>query len=196
MKPENNGNPASPHQIKIAQPLFGHDVLDDIKTILESGYLRQGPRVKEFEESFREKTGAAYAYAVNNGTAALHAAYLSTVEPGDEVIVPSFTFLATASMVYHSGAKPVFADIDPDTYLIDPEDVKEKITPRTRAIAPVHLFGNAADIDGLRGPHAGGRVDGEKDTQPADASRPDRSGPREHSGWRREDCGSLQQELV
>ncbi len=150
MKPDNNGNPASPHKIKMAQPLFGTDVLDDIKAILESGYLRQGPRVKEFEECFREKTGARYAYAVNNGTAALHVAYLSTLEPGDEVIVPSFTFLATASMVYHSRAKPVFVDVDPETFLIDPEDVKEKITPRTRAIVPVHLFGNAADIDGLR----------------------------------------------
>ena len=150
MKPENNGNPASPHKIKIAQPLFGTDVLDDIKALLESGYLRQGPRVKEFEEKFREKTGAMYAYAVNNGTAALHVAYLSTLEPGDEVIVPSFTFLATASMVYHSRAKPVFADIDPETYLIDPEDVKRKITSKTKAVVPVHLFGNAADIDSLR----------------------------------------------
>ena len=151
MSPAEKGEePASPHMIKIAQPLFNPEVLDDIKAIIESGYLRQGPRVKEFEETFKEKTGARYAYAVNNGTAALHVAYLSTLEPGDEVIVPSFTFLATASMVYHSRAKPVFADIDPETYTIDPEDVKKKITSNTKAVVPVHLFGNAADIDSLR----------------------------------------------
>jgi len=149
MKPTSK-SPASPRRISIAKPIIGTEVLDDIKAILESGYLRQGPRVKEFEESFREKTGAGYAYAVNSGTAALHAAYLSTVLPGDEVIVPSFTFLATASMVYHSMAKPVFSDIDPDTFIMDVEDVKEKITSKTRAIVPVHLFGNAADIKGLQ----------------------------------------------
>ncbi|OGD54087.1 hypothetical protein A3K81_06575 [Candidatus Bathyarchaeota archaeon RBG_13_60_20] len=124
--------------------------MDEIREILESGQLRQGSRVREFEALFAERTGARYTYAVCNGTAALHAAYLSTVGPGDEVIVPSFTFIATASMVHHSAARPVFADIDPDTYLIDPEDVAEKITPRTRAVVPVHLFGNAADLDGLR----------------------------------------------
>lgn len=146
----NGGSSASPNRIHIAKPIIDNDVLTKIKSILETGMLRQGKYVKEFEERFAEKTGAEYAYAVNNGTAALHVAYLSTVNPGDEVIVPSFTFLATASMVYYSMAKPVFVDIDPETFLIDLEDVKKKITSKTRAIVPVHLFGNAADMDGIK----------------------------------------------
>ena len=144
------GEPVSPKKISIAKPIISPEVLGEIREILESGQLRQGQKVKKFETLFAEKVGAGYAYAVCNGTAALHTAYLSTLKPGDEVIVPSFTFLATASMVYYSMARPVFADIDPDTFLIDLEDVKKKITPRTRAVVPVHLFGNAADIQGLR----------------------------------------------
>jgi len=146
----NGGEPTSPRRIPLAKPVIDPDVLGDIREILGSGQLRQGGRVSEFEALFAEKTGASHAYAVCNGTAALHVAYLSTVSPGDEVIVPSFTFIATASMVHFSSAKPVFADIDPDTFLLDPEDVKERITPRTRAVVPVHLFGNAADVDWLR----------------------------------------------
>ncbi|MFH2111182.1 MAG: DegT/DnrJ/EryC1/StrS family aminotransferase [Candidatus Bathyarchaeota archaeon] len=144
------GKAASPKRISIAKPIISPGVLGEIKDVLESGQLRQGRRVREFEALFAEKVGARHAYAVCNGTAALHVAYLSAVRPGDEVLVPSFTFLATASMVYYSMARPVFADIDPETYLIDLEDVKEKITPRTRAVVPVHLFGNAADIRGLQ----------------------------------------------
>ena len=146
----NGGEPISPRRIPLAKPVIDIAVLNEIREVLESGQLKQGSRVREFEGLFAEKTGARYAYAVCNGTAALHTAYLSALCPGDEVIVPSFTFIATASMVHHSAARPVFADIDPDTYLIDPGDVAEKITPRTRAIVPVHLFGNAADLDGLR----------------------------------------------
>ena len=144
------GKSASPKKISIAKPMINPGVLDEIRGILESGQLRQGRKVREFEALFAEKVGARYAYAVNNGTAALHAAYLSTLRPGDEAIVPAFTFLATASMVHYSMARPVFADVDPETFLIDPEDVKEKITPRTRAVVPVHLFGNAADIHALQ----------------------------------------------
>jgi len=143
------GKSASPKRISIAKPIIGPSVLGEIRNVLESGQLRQGRRVREFEALFAEKVGARHAYAVCSGTAALHVAYLSAVRPGDEVIVPSFTFLATASMVYYSRARPVFADVHLETYLIDLEDVKEKITPRTRAVVPVHLFGNAADIGGL-----------------------------------------------
>jgi len=146
----NGGKKASESRINIAKPIIGIDTLVDIKKIIESGYLRQGPKVKEFEELFTKRIGSKYAYACNNGTSALHLAYLSTVNPGDEVIVPSFTFLATASMVHYSMAKPVFADIDPETFIIDVEDVKEKITSKTKAIVPVHLFGNAADIHALQ----------------------------------------------
>jgi len=143
------GKPVSDKKIPLAKPVFSQKDADDVAKILRSGYVRMGPYTKEFEEKFAERVGAKYAYAVSNGTAALHVAYLSTLRPGDEVIAPAFTFIATVSTVFFSNAKPVFADIDPETYLIDPEDVKEKINSQTKAIAPVHLFGNAADMDAL-----------------------------------------------
>ncbi|MCD6263323.1 DegT/DnrJ/EryC1/StrS family aminotransferase [Candidatus Bathyarchaeota archaeon] len=143
------GGPVSATPIPIARPVFSERTMREVVEVLRSGYLRQGPRTEEFEERFREKVGARYAYAVNSGTAALHVAYLSILKPGDEVIVPAFTFIATASMVVFSFGRPILADIDGETLTIDPEDVKEKITSRTRAIAPVHLFGNAADMRAL-----------------------------------------------
>ncbi len=118
--------------------------------MLKSGYLRQGPRTEQFEEEFRKKVGARYAYAINSGTAALHVACLSILKPNDEVIVPDFTFMSTASTVIFAGGRPVFADIEGETLTTDPEDVGEKVTPRTRAIVPVHLLGNAADMRALR----------------------------------------------
>ena len=114
------GEPASPHKIPIANPLFDEKTIKDVADVLRSGYIRQGPRTKELEERFKEKTGAGYCYAVSSGTAALHTAYLSTLKPGDEVIAPSFTFFATVSTVIYADGKPVFADIDPDTFTIDP----------------------------------------------------------------------------
>ena len=143
------GEPVSKKMIPIAKPVFSEKTIKDVSEVLKSGLIRQGPRTREFEERFSEKVGAKYGCAVSTGTAALHVAYLSTINPGDEVIVPSFTFFATASMVLHSRGKPVFADIDQETFLIDPEDVLEKITDKTRAIVPVHLFGNAADMNAL-----------------------------------------------
>lgn len=145
----NGGNPVSKKLIPIAKPIFSEESINDIAEVLHSGYVIQGPRVKAFEEQFSKRSGVNYAYAVSSGTAALHIAFLSILKPGDEVIVPSFTFIATASTVHFAQGKPVFADIDPETYLIDPESVKQKITAKTRAIAPVHLFGNAADMKSL-----------------------------------------------
>jgi perosamine synthetase len=143
------GKPASQNLIPIAKPQFTEKTIRDVADVIRSGYVRQGPKTGEFEKRFRERVGAAYAYATSSGTAALHVAYLSFLKPGDEVIVPAFTFFATVSTVIYAGGRPVFADIDPETFLIDPEDVGEKITPKTRAIGPVHLFGNAADMDAL-----------------------------------------------
>jgi len=143
------GKPASDKLIPIAKPTFSEQTVKDVSEVLRSGRIRQGPKTREFEEKFRERVGARYAYAVNSGTAALHVAYLSILKPGDEVIVPAFTFFATASTVIYSQGRPVFADIDPETFTIDPEDLKEKITERTRAITPVHLFGNAADMKAI-----------------------------------------------
>jgi len=145
----NGGRPASETLIPVARPMISEEAVREVAEVMRSGQLRQGPKTQEFELRFRERTGARYAYAVSSGTAALHTVYLSTLAPGDEVIVPDFSFFATASTVLYAGGRPVFADIDPETFLIDPEDVKEKITPRTRAISPVHLFGNAADMEAL-----------------------------------------------
>jgi perosamine synthetase len=143
------GKPVSKKKIPLVKPTFSQKDAEDITKILKSAYVRMGPYTKEFEEKFAAKVGAKYAYAVSNGTAALHCAYLSTLKPGDEVIAPAFTFIATISTIVYSNAKPVLADVDPNTFLLDPEKVKEKITKKTRAIAPVHLFGNSCDMKAL-----------------------------------------------
>lgn len=143
------GKPVSEKKIALVKPTFSQKDADDIARILKTGYVRMGPYTKEFEEKFAERVGAKRAYAVSNGTAALHCAYLSTLKPGDEVIAPAFTFIATISTIFYSNARPVLADVDPETFLLDPEKVKEKITKKTKAIAPVHLFGNSCDMKAL-----------------------------------------------
>jgi perosamine synthetase len=143
------GRPVSETRIPIARPFFIEETVQDISQVLKSGYLTQGLKTAKFEEEFKTRVGAKYAYAVSSGTAALHAAYATVLKPGDEVIVPDFTFISTASTVVFARGKPVFADIDEETLTIDPEDVREKITSKTKAIAPVQLFGNAADMKPL-----------------------------------------------
>ncbi len=143
------GKPVSDKKIALVKPTFTQKDADDIAKILKSGYVRTGPYTIEFEERFAARVGAKYAYAVSNGTAALHCAYLSTLKQGDEVIAPAFTFIATISTIFYSNARPVLADVDPDTFLLDPEKVKEKITKKTKAIAPVHLFGNSCDMKAI-----------------------------------------------
>jgi perosamine synthetase len=112
--------------------------------------LRAGAEVEAFEAEFARAVGARYAIAVSSGTAALFLAYRALLKPGDEIIVPDFTFVATASMALAAGARPVFADVNPGTFTLDPEDVERRLTPRTRALAPVHLYGRPADITELR----------------------------------------------
>lgn len=143
------GPPVSDRIIPIAKPVFVDKEIEDVVRVLKSGRVRQGPKTEEFEKKFCEKVGSKYAYAVNSGTAALHTAFLSTLKPGDEVIVPAFTFISTASTVLFSNAKPIFADINDETFTVDLEDVKEKISSKTKAIAPVHLFGNATEMKPL-----------------------------------------------
>lgn len=143
------GKPISESKINLVKPTFSDKSKRDIGKVLDSGYIRQGPYTEEFEKRFAERVGAGYAYAVSNGTAALHVAYLSLLRPGEEVLAPAFTFISTISTVFYSNCKPVLADIDPETFMMDVEDVKEKINDKTRALAPVHLFGNAADLDAL-----------------------------------------------
>jgi perosamine synthetase len=105
--------------------------------------------VEDFEQRFAQAVGARFAVAVSSGSAALYLAYRALLQPGDEVIVPDFTFVATASMALAVGAKPVFADVDPETFTLDPSDAERRITRRTRALAPVHLYGHPAEIDSL-----------------------------------------------
>ena len=120
-----------------------------MEKVLRSGHLRSGRVVEKFEERFARSVGARFAVAVNSGTAALHLAYQALLAPGDEIIVPDFTFIATASMALAVGARPVFADVDPATGTLDPADAARRITRRTRALAPVHLYGNPAAIGRL-----------------------------------------------
>jgi perosamine synthetase len=113
--------------------------------------LLHGTYVKQFEEDFAKYIGVKHAVAVNTGTAALHIALAALdIGPGDEVIVPPFTFIATASSILHNNAIPIFADIDPKSYTLDPSSVQEKITDKTKAIIPVHLAGISADMESLR----------------------------------------------
>jgi len=107
-----------------------------------------GPKAAEFEERFAEAVGTEYAVATNTGTSALHVALAAAgVGPGDEVIVPAYTFIASATSVLHNNAIPVFCDILPDTFCMDPEDVRKRITKNTKALMPVHLFGHPAEMD-------------------------------------------------
>ncbi len=127
---------------------------DDIRAVVEvlrSDWLTTGPKVGEFEEAVAQFVGAKYAVAVNSGTAALHAAmYAIGIGPGDEVILPPMTFVATANAVVFQGGTPVFADVDPDTLLIDPNEAEAKITPKTKAIVAVDYAGHPCDYDGLK----------------------------------------------
>ncbi len=136
--------------IPIAKPLLGKEEIDAVTKVLSSGMIAQGPKVDEFELAFSEHMGCEYAVTVNSGTAALHIALLAhNIGKGAEVITSPFTFIATANSVLYTGAKPVFADIKPDTYNIDPEKIKEKITSKTKAIIPVHLYGQSADMKAI-----------------------------------------------
>ncbi|MEN2775435.1 UDP-4-amino-4,6-dideoxy-N-acetyl-beta-L-altrosamine transaminase [Acetivibrio clariflavus] len=124
---------------------------DDIQAVVEvlkGDYLTTGPKIKEFEDKLAQYTGAKYAVAVSNGTAALHAAcFAAGIKEGDEVITTPITFAASANCILYMGAKPVFADIDPKTYNIDPKDIEAKITEKTKAIIPVHFTGLPCDMD-------------------------------------------------
>ena len=131
--------------IKMADPRFDRTVLDDISQILESGKLRSGQWTERFEEVFATRMDADCACAVSSGTAALHIALESSVEKGTEVMVPAFSFFASASTIIHAQCTPVFVDVNPDTFLMDLDDLMNKIGPKTSAILPVNLFGNIVD---------------------------------------------------
>ena len=135
-----------------ARPLIGEEEIDAVAAVMRTGMIAQGPQVAAFEEEFAATlVPGTHAVAVNSGTSALHLGLLAAgIEPGDEVIVPSFTFAATANSVAITGATPVFADIDPLTFTLSPAAVEAAITPRTRAIMPVHLYGHPAPMEALQ----------------------------------------------
>jgi perosamine synthetase len=136
--------------IPAAKPIIGEDERAAVDAVLSSGMVAQGPQVAAFEEEFAAVVGDRHCVAVNSGTSALHMALIAVgVKQGDEVIVPSFTFAATANSVRLAGATPVFVDIDKDSFCIDPKAVEAAITPRTRAVMPVHLYGHPADMTAI-----------------------------------------------
>lgn len=131
--------------IPAAKPLIGVEEREAVDRVLQSGMLAQGPEVAAFEKEFSAIVGNRHCIAVNSGTSGLHMALEAIgMDSGDEVIVPSFTFAATANSVALTGATPVFVDIDPQTFNIDPQAIEAAITPKTKAIQPVHLYGQPA----------------------------------------------------
>lgn len=138
-------------RIRLASPVTGEEEIDALRQVLASGVLTNGPFTRRFESSMAHRHGTEHAVAFANGTIALEAIYRAQgIGPGHEVIVPSLTFISTATSILHVGATPVFADIDPETLNLDPDDVAGRITDRTRAIVPVHYAGQAADMEAFR----------------------------------------------
>ncbi|NSW89119.1 MAG: DegT/DnrJ/EryC1/StrS family aminotransferase [Firmicutes bacterium] len=129
-------------------PLVSEEAINAVVELLRKGEISTSPVVREFEKNFGDYIGAKYSLAVNSGTSSLHEALFAVgVGPGDEVIVPSFTWIFTVAPIVASHGIPVFCDVDIDTHCIDPEDIKRKITPRTKAIMVVHVWGNPANMD-------------------------------------------------
>ena len=137
--------------IQIAQPSTGEEEWQAVKEPIMSGWLTSGPKVREFEKNFAERHQVNRACAVTSCTTALHLALAAMdIKPGDEVLVPAFTWVATANAVLYCGATPVFVDVDPVTFNMDPTDIAHRITEKTKAIIPVHLFGLCADMDTIK----------------------------------------------
>jgi perosamine synthetase len=138
-------------KISIAKPYFGNEEEVAIKEVLESGILVSGPRTNAFEKEYAEYIGVDHAIAVTNGTVALDVALKALkICPGDEVITSPFSFVASSNSILFQNSNPVFADIDLKTFNIDPSDVAEKITPKTKALLPIHMFGQPANMDALK----------------------------------------------
>lgn len=134
--------------IPIAKPIIGKEEISEVITVLKSGQLTQGKWVEQLEDDFSKFINCKFAVATSNGTTALHLALLALgIKPGDEIITPSFTFIASTNSCLYVGAKPVFVDIDPKTFNINPDLIEEKITKKTKAIMLVHLFGLPANMD-------------------------------------------------
>jgi dTDP-4-amino-4,6-dideoxygalactose transaminase len=138
-------------RVRFAAPSIGRDEIAEVVATLESGWLSTGPRVHAFERAFAEHVGVPHAIALNSCTAALHLALLAAgIGPGDEVVTTPLTFCATANVIVHTGAEPRFADIDATTWNLTPPSAASALTPRTRAVIPVHYAGRAVDVSGFR----------------------------------------------
>ena len=134
--------------IQYGRQTIEEDDIQAVVDVLRSDYLTTGPKIAEFEKMVADYVGAKYAVAISNGTSALHAAcFAARIQPGDEVITTPLTFAASSNCVLYCGGTPVFADVDPKTYNIDPEDIRRKITDKTKAIIAVHLAGQPCDMD-------------------------------------------------
>lgn len=142
------GKPTREKMLPFGAPNFGEEEIAEVVDTLKSGWISTGPKAKKFETEFAEYVGAKYAVALNSCTAGLHLSMVVLgIGPGDEVIVPALTFGATANVVEHVGAKPVLVDIDPQTLCVDPEQIEKAITPRTKAVIPVHYGGMPCALD-------------------------------------------------
>lgn len=144
------GTPVSDTPVPFMSPGLAPEDIEAATAVLHSGMLRAAKRCEELEGRFASLSDAKHAMACANGTCALQLAYESLLHRGDEVIVPAWTYIATASMLVARGCKPVFCDVDPETYQIDIADAANRITPRTTAIACTHLYGTPVDIDGVQ----------------------------------------------
>lgn len=141
---------AAQDTVAFAPPAIGSAEIDEVVAVLRSGWLTTGPRVARFEEAFAAYVGAPHAVAVNSCTAALHLSLLAAgIGPGDEVVTTPLTFCATANVIVHTGATPVFADVDAETMNLTPASAASVLTPRTRAVLPVHFAGRAVDAAGF-----------------------------------------------
>lgn len=135
----------------LAKPVLGKEEEKAVIQSMRSGWITMGPKTAEFEQAFCEYIGCKYAISLNSATAALHLAlFVLDLKKGDEVILPAFTFAATANTIIHAGGTPVIADVDPETFCLDPESVRKKITKKTRAIVPVHYAGHSVNLGELK----------------------------------------------
>lgn len=147
----NGGNPVRDKYLSYGHQMIDEDDIEAVIDVLKGSYLTTGPKVKLFEEQVANYVGCKYAVALSNGTAALHAAcYAAGIKSGDEVITTPITFVSSANCILYCGAKPVFADINPHTYNIDPKEIEKKITSKTKAIIPVDFTGQAVDLDKIK----------------------------------------------
>lgn len=151
MKIENKPVRTKDRFLVFATPLIEDAEIEEVVATMKSGWLGTGPKVAKFQEDFRQYKGAQYAVALHSCTAALHLSILAAgISPGDEVITTPMTFCATVNAILHAKGVPVLADIDPVTMNIDPGEVRRRITPKTRAIVPVHFAGRPCDMDALQ----------------------------------------------